>query len=104
ETRREAGPWVAGDLGGFSYVQFITLDLDFLCVHLYSNEKKPQEDRETLEAFAVGKTAHRATWNLWVPRLRLLQPWSCAKKHGRLGDRGTLHNQSWWISIASAYP
>jgi len=109
--RREAGQWVAGDLGGFSYVQFITLDqagrprpevarqwiarlkaairkvdarhlvtvglvpwsadrpgltsgfvpkevagdLDFLCVHLYPNEKKPDEDRRTLEGFAVGK-------------------------------------------------
>ena len=109
--RREAGQWVAGDLGGFSYVQFITLDqagrprqevarqwiarlkaairkadgrhlvtvglvpwsvdrpgltsgfvprevageLDFLCVHLYPDAKKPDEDRQTLEGFAVGK-------------------------------------------------
>ena len=109
--RREAGEWVAGDLGGFSYVQFITLDpagrtrpevarqwiarlagairkqdprhlitvglvpwsvdrpgltsgfvpreiagdLDFLCVHLYPDEKKPQEDLETLKGFSVGK-------------------------------------------------
>jgi len=109
--RREAGEWVAGDLAGFSYVQFITLDqagrprpeiarqwiarlkaairkhdprhlitvglvpwsvdrpgltsgfvprevagdLDFLCVHLYPNEKKPEEDLETLKGFSVGK-------------------------------------------------
>ena len=109
--RRQGREWVAGDLGGFSYVQFITLDqagrprpevarqwiarlkaairkvdprhlvtvglvpwsvdrpgltsgfvprevageLDFLCVHLYPDAKKPKEDRETLEGFSVGK-------------------------------------------------
>jgi hypothetical protein len=104
--KRKPGEWLGGELGGFSYVQFISLDqagrerpqiarqwiaklvsairkhdpkhlisvgllpngalsgfpakevapeVDFICVHVYPDGKKPDEAMKTVESFAAGK-------------------------------------------------